>query len=291
MEQKSSNSRLINGEQIRTFIGKRDRGLHKGDCGTVLIIAGSKGMAGAAILCARAALRAGAGLVRVSVPDELFPILQCAVPEATCLGRTIPPDLMNSHEALLIGPGLGADTANEKLIESALTEYTGPLILDADALNILSRSDGFHRMKKTDLVITPHTGEAARLLACTRAEIEADREGAVTRLAQFCGGVAVLKGAGTLVASTAGETYKNTTGNPGMATGGSGDVLAGIILALAGQGLSCEKAAIAGVYLHGLAGDLTAQDLGEYGMTAADLADGTAIAFKNTLETDSNNGK
>lgn len=293
MEQKMKNSRLISEEMVNTFIRKRDEELHKGDCGKVLIIAGSKGMAGAAVLSARGALRAGAGLVRISAPEEIWDILQISVPEATCISRQLSRSVLNEHQAIVLGPGLGDDESNVGLIRKVLLNYSGPLLLDADGLNHIARNEELSRFvhelpgiggfgKGLRLIITPHPGEAGRLLGCTVNQINTDRESAVCRLAKNMKAVAVLKGSRTLVAIDGGATYINTTGNPGMATGGSGDVLSGIIGALAGQGLSCEQAAVCGVYLHGKAGDLAAEMLGEYGMTSADLATMTALAFKNT---------
>lgn len=293
MEQKNKDSRLINEEMVNTFIKKRDRELHKGDCGKVLIIAGKKGMAGAAVLSARGALRAGAGLVRIAAPEEIWNILQISVPEATCLSRWLPRPTLNEHQAIVMGPGLGDEETNVGLIQNVLLNYKGPLVLDADGLNGIARNEELRELcrefsgkKEAGLIVTPHPGEAGRLLKCSREDVNADREGVARRLAEELGAIAVLKGAGTLVAINGCKTYINTTGNPGMATGGSGDVLSGIIGALAGQGLSCEQAAVAGVYLHGLAGDLAAGALGEYGMTAADVAAMTALAFKSIIKAD-----
>ncbi|MGI6734561.1 MAG: NAD(P)H-hydrate dehydratase [Anaerovoracaceae bacterium] len=277
------NLRLIDEAFVNTFIKKRDKELHKGDCGKVLIIAGCVGMAGAAILSARGALRSGAGLVRVSVPEQLFPILQVGVPEATCVSRSLPPERLEEHQALVIGPGLGDELSNVPLIESVLKSNCPVIVLDADGLNLLARNDGLKEAAKSAagrLIITPHPGEAARLLGCSAAEINADRVGSAGRLAEQTGAVTVLKGAGTLVATPNRQTYINTTGNPGMATGGSGDVLSGIIGALAGQGLSCFEAAACGVYIHGFAGDIAAKALGEYGVVASDIAAMTGLAIQ-----------
>lgn len=280
------NTRLIDKAFVNTLIKKRHKDLHKGDCGKVLVIAGSKGMAGAAILSARGALRSGAGLVRVSVPEELFPVIQVGVPEATCVSRTLPPDKLGEYQAIVAGPGLGDEISNVPLIKMVLESKVKAVILDADGLNLLAYDADLNKTaKKTGkrLVITPHPGEAARLLGCTSKEINGDRLLAVRSLSEHFGAVAVLKGAASLVASPAKETYINTTGNPGMATGGSGDVLSGIIGALAGQGLSCFEAAAAGVYIHGLAGDTAAETLGEYGMIASDIAAMTALSLYKTI--------
>ncbi|MDI9493908.1 MAG: NAD(P)H-hydrate dehydratase [Bacillota bacterium] len=277
------NPGLIDEAFVNTFIKKRDKELHKGDCGKVLIIAGSEGMAGAAVLSARGALRSGAGLVRVSVPEHLFPILQVGVPEATCVSRSLPPEWLEGHQAIVIGPGLGDDSSNVPLIETVLNSNCPAVVLDADGLNLLARNDGLKELAKEAsgrLIITPHPGEAARLLGCSSKEINADRVESACRLAEQIGAVTVLKGAGTLVATPNRETYINTTGNPGMATGGSGDVLSGVIGALAGQGLSCFEAAACGVYIHGAAGDIAAKALGEYGVIASDIAAMIGLAIQ-----------
>ena len=279
------NNGLITKSYVNTFIKKRDRDIHKGDCGKILIYTGSKGMAGAAVLCARAALRTGAGLVRVSVPEELFPILQIGVPEATCLPRErLLEDLMQ-YTAIVIGPGLGVDAENGVLIKKILRATERPVVLDADGLNLLKGELHVMKEARAKLILTPHPGEAARLLGRTAAEINADRLKSAGELASHTGAVTVLKGAGSVVATPEGKTYINTTGNPGMATGGSGDVLSGMIASLAGQGLDSESAAIAGVYLHGLAGDLARDRMGEYGLIATDIADMAALAIKSVLET------
>lgn len=278
------NNGLITQAYVNTFIKKRKRDIHKGNCGKVLVFAGSKGMAGAAVLCARAALRTGAGLVRVSIPEELFPILQIGVPEATCITRErLFEDLMQ-YSAIAIGPGLGDDIENGRLIKKILCTTDKPVIIDADALNLLR--DDLEAMKnaKAKVIITPHPGEAARLLNKSAADINMDRLQSARELATVTGAVTVLKGADSVVATPEGKTYINTTGNPGMATGGSGDVLTGVIAALAGQGLEPESAAVSGVFLHGLAGDLASDQMGEYGLVASDIANMVALAIQSILE-------
>jgi len=275
---------LITQAYVNTFIKKRERDIHKGDCGKVLIFAGSKGMAGAAVLCARAALRMGAGLVRVSVPEELFPILQMGVPEATCITRErLLEDLMQ-YSAIAIGPGLGVDAENGALIRKIIYMTDKPVVIDADGLNLLRNDLDEMKNARAKLIITPHPGEAGRLLNKSAAEINRDRLESARGLAAVTGAVTVLKGAGSVVATPDGKTYINTTGNPGMATGGSGDVLTGVIASLAGQGLDPEAAATAGVFLHGLAGDMAAEQTGEYGLIASDIANMIAFAIKSILE-------
>lgn len=277
---------LIDLKYVNTVIKERPRDIHKGDCGRVLVIAGSVGMAGAAMLCARGALRSGAGLVRISAPEELYPILQVGVPEATCVSRDISRLDYMSADVIAIGPGLGDDEKNRELLNTILTNYKKTIVLDADGINTVYRCNLGQALKisEADVIITPHPGEAAKLLKYYGKDADLSRrEESVTHLMSCTDAVSVLKGSETLVAGRDGKTYINTTGNPGMAAGGSGDVLTGIIAALAGQGLEALDAAKAGVYIHGLAGDIAAGKIGETGMTAMDIAENTAAAFKEII--------
>jgi NAD(P)H-hydrate epimerase len=273
--------------QIRElFLRPRPKDAHKGDFGRALIIAGSKGMAGAAILCAKAALRAGAGLVTLSVPDELLQILQTAVPEATCIGRdeaSLSQDRLAVYDAIAVGPGLGTSPEVHDILLHIIENYGGRLVFDADALNILADTNITF---DEDTIITPHPGEAAKLLGTSVSTIQTRRDAAAAILAEKYGCIAVLKGAGTIVAatSTSLEIYINATGNPGMATGGSGDVLTGVIVSLAAQGIPPLTAARAGVYIHGLAGDQAAAEFGERGLIAGDLPLAIARAIKYLTE-------
>lgn len=280
---------IITEEFVKTIIGKRRREIHKGDCGRILIAAGSKGMAGAAVLSARAAFRAGSGLVQVAIPVELFPIVQTGIPEATCLERDFSKIDLSRYDAAAIGPGLGKGEESVKFVKAIIENFMGPLVIDADGLNIVAEQCLFEVLrarKKGSTVITPHMGEAKRLLG----ENLSNREEIIERLIKKTGAVTVLKGHETLVATEESQTYINTTGNPGMATAGSGDVLTGVIASLLGQRkpdgsrISAKEAALCGVYIHGRAGNLAAEAIGEYGLTAGDLAYYTAIAIKKILE-------
>ena len=256
-----------------------------------MIAAGSVGMAGAAVLSARGALRSGAGLVQLSVPEEIFPIVQTGVIEATCLTASLDQIDLSRYNAAAAGPGLGDSRQSVEKVRILLDSFDGPLVLDADGLNIAAREDFFEMMRARGerLIITPHIGEARRLMGKDFSEKMTRRELAEA-LAQKTGAVTVLKGAGTVVAAEGQKTYTNTTGNPGMATAGSGDVLTGIITSLCGQKHSDGRpieplgAALAGVYIHGLAGDLGAEEKGEYGLIAGDIAEYTALAVKKILE-------
>jgi len=277
----------ITRKEISALFGKRHKGASKDDFGRVLVVAGSEGMAGAAILAARAALRAGAGIAAVSIEKPLFPIVQVAIPEAICLGRDLSAELskerLSRFDAAVIGPGLGTTDSAAALLSHLLENFEGNIVLDADALNILAASRGTDLKRAfaaaaSRIIITPHAGEAARLLGgeWTREKIQQDREAALAALEKKFACTVVLKGAGTLVT----PNRINTTGNPGMATGGSGDVLSGIIGSLLAQGFAPETAAAAGVYIHGLAGDIAAEERGEAGLLAGDIADAVATALK-----------
>ena len=282
---------IITRKTVKNIIERREREIHKGSCGRILIAAGSVGMAEAAVLSASGALSSGAGLVQLSVPEELFPIVQTGVIEATCLTASLDQIYLSRYNAAAAGPGLGDSRQSVEKVRILLDSFDGPLVLDADGLNIAAREDFFEMMRARGerLIITPHIGEARRLMGKDFSEKVTRRELAEA-LAQKTGAVTVLKGAGTVVAAEGQKTYTNTTGNPGMATAGSGDVLTGIITSLCGQkhsdGRPIEplEAAIAGVYIHGLAGDLGAEDKGEYGLTAGDIAEYTAQAVKKILE-------
>ena len=263
---------------ITAVLKKRSRNLHKGDFGKVLIIAGSSGMAGAGALCARAALRTGAGLVRLAVTEDCLAVMQMLVPEATCILRENCLAGIEAYDAVILGPGLGTDAAVKTLLLAVLNKYDGVLVLDADGLNAISDLSVL-RHTKAKLILTPHPGEAGRLLGLGALEINAHRLESVQRLAQETDAAVVLKGAASLTALPDGSTWINNTGNPGMATAGSGDVLSGIIGALAAQGVNWDQAAQAGVYLHGMAGDIMVEQIGEYGLVASDLTVGAALAI------------
>ena len=365
---------IITEKTVQNIIGRRKKEIHKGDCGRIMIAAGSRGMAGAAILAARSALRAGSGLVRTAIPAELFPVVQVGVPEATCIERRLPIQNLSDFDAICIGPGLGETKESIDFVKELLISYEKTLIVDADGLNIIAHQNLFDLLRHRGelyperTILTPHMGEAKRLLAAPAspgsepaappfdfrsAASAAERERIADALVRKTHAIIVLKGSGTLVAAEGRRTYTNTTGNPGMATGGSGDVLSGIITSLAGQrsqvgtelaaaltakttavgtdlaaapvtpetataagdgasmatatvngpesapasrtpqtveAATCKprrigafEAALAGVYIHGLAGDLAAAEFGEYGVTAGDLAHYTAYAIKKIL--------
>jgi len=266
---------------------------HKGDFGKVCIIAGSTGMSGAAALAGRAALRAGAGLVRVATPKSVLPIVASIEPSFTTialpedsLGRistkAINPVLeaAGQNDCLAFGPGLGISAALRSLLEALLEQDRLRLIIDADGLNNLAGIKDWPSGLKASLILTPHPGEMKRLWsALLREPLPPDRQQQAVQLTQKTKTTVVLKGAGTVVTDGQ-KVYINKTGNPGMATAGSGDVLTGIITALAGQGLNNFDAAVLGVYIHGLAGDIAAENLGQTSLIATDIIDALPEAFK-----------
>ena len=337
----------------------RDRESHKGDYGKVLVVAGSEGMAGAAILAAKAALRAGAGLCTVLAESATIPVIQTAIPEATCINRDdllldmdpLMPEGMespydyfmesiNNYRAIVFGPGLGMGPDMVKFIDDICYHFTGTLVLDADGINTVSQySELLFSIEaaRCSIVITPHAGEAERLMeACEFNQANSlsslidevedypedqelednrdsrmmlmreayEREGAFKEITEEAMDrmdtavelalrlrtpgsseksmvAAVVKGANTAIAVNDGrlQYFFNTTGNPGMATGGSGDTLSGIIGGLAAQGMTAGEAAIAGVYLHGLAGDLAARELSQFSLMAGDISNYLGKAY------------
>lgn len=249
-------------------LGARPRNTHKGDYGRVLVIGGDHGMSGAVRLAAEAAARVGAGLVCIATRSAHAEHISAQRPELLCYGvenaNELRP-LLDPANVIVIGPGLGQSPWARQLF-SAVLETDLPCVVDADALNLLAAEP----VVREAWVFTPHPGEAARLLACSSADIQADRFNAVREVRRRYGGVVVLKGAGTLVAAGDEPVDICVGGNPGMASAGMGDVLSGVIAGLIAQGLSLRDAARLGVWLHAEAGDRAAR-AGERGLLAGDL--------------------
>ncbi|MEO5346893.1 MAG: NAD(P)H-hydrate dehydratase [Magnetococcus sp. YQC-9] len=266
-------------------IPKRSPDAHKGDCGRLLIVAGSVGMEGAAILVAQGAARVGAGLITVATPAAVQPVITAGLTEA----MTLPLPLKASGEPLLeritagrfqpdvlaIGPGLGESESTWELVTALMTWKELPTLLDADALNILAGQGERIRQwaigRRAPLILTPHPGEMARLWGMGVAEVQGDRLAIARRTARDWGVWVVLKGAGSIIAAPDGRAWINATGNPGLAAGGSGDLLTGIIAGLLAQNWPVESAVRAGVWLHGAAADACAAEQGMVGMLAGDL--------------------
>ncbi len=266
------------------FPRRRKRLTHKGDYGKVLVLAGSVGHTGAASLAASAALRGGSGLVTAAIPKSLNDVLEQKVTEVitfplpetkerTLSLQALKPllELEKQCDVWVIGPGLSTNEEVEKCILQLLPKLTKPAILDADALNIVSKNKAVLKKVKVPLILTPHSAEMGRLVGQSTAAVEKNRWELAQKFAKTHKVTVVLKGAGTVIASQEGEVFINTTGNPGMATAGSGDILAGLIGSFLGQGLTPLNAAKLAVVLHGEAGDLAVEEVGEPSLMAGDL--------------------
>ena len=264
---------------------KRKPDSHKGDYGRVLVIAGSRGMAGAATLCSEAAYRSGAGLVYIAVPSTLVDVLSvkqtCAVvwpyEERTAAIQIL--EYASRCDVAVIGPGLSQTPTIAAAVREVVGALEVPMVLDADGLNAFEAFPELLGRGAAPRVITPHPGEAARLLKSLPSEIQQHRATTAKELADRFLSVAVLKGHRTIVTDGK-RSYVNRTGNPGMATGGTGDVLAGVIGALIGQKLSPYDAACLGVHLHGKAGDIAARKVGQVSLMATDLLGSLPEAFR-----------
>lgn len=279
--------RLVTNEMVR--LPRRERDSHKGDYGKLLIVAGSEGYTGAPVFAAQGALRSGAGLVYLGVPRDVYPMVAARCSSA--MPFPLPDDAeqlverARSCDVVLAGPGMGRSTWAQQLVFRLIEEVEGPLVLDADGLNALEGQTQRLRARTGLTVLTPHDGEFARLAGCSLPLN--DRVEQAAELAQDTGCVVVLKGHETLTVDPQGRVWRNTTGNPGMAKGGSGDILAGMIASLLGQKqltgcVSCPGELVAwAVYLHGAAGDAAAAQYGEYGM----LPDDTLAAVTGVLQT------
>jgi NAD(P)H-hydrate epimerase len=278
-------------------LAPRARDSHKGRYGTVLVIAGGRGMAGAAALSGASALRSGAGLVRVATAAEVQPVVASFEPSYMtyplpcgddglidfAAARPVLPRLIEPASVVAIGPGLGQSDGIRSLVRFLIAETDRPLVIDADGLNSLAGQTDLLAGLKRPVVLTPHPGEFARLSGKDVATLQSDRLHSAAELASLSAHIIiVLKGSGTVV--TDGRKYFiNTTGNPGMATGGSGDVLSGVIAALIAQKLPAFDAAQLGVFVHGLAGDIARDDHGEIGMIAGDIVDALPDAFAHLM--------
>jgi NAD(P)H-hydrate epimerase len=297
LEDESLNLHLLEPGEFGWLPRARKPGAHKGDFGHALIIAGSRGKAGAAVLAGMGALRSGAGLVTVASPSTVQPMVAAGRPELmtealwptesdTISARNLDyaqfETLLAGKSVLALGPGLTTHPETQQFVRAALERCTLPVILDADGLNAFAGSAAELRARKAPrLAVTPHPGEMARLLGCASKDVQADRLSVAPRAAAEWNACVVLKGQRTIVAMPDGRAFINPTGNPGMASGGTGDVLTGMLAGLTAQfgAEAWQRALCLGVYLHGLAGDLAAARLGEEAMLAGDLLDSISSAF------------
>ncbi len=297
IEKEKINVGLLNKGALLGMLGQRNRDAHKGDFGHLLVVAGSPGKAGAAAMTAKSALRTGTGLVSVGTPNGLVPIIQQQVFESMCIpsaesidgtiGLGAENELLKvaaKMSACAIGPGLSTHYETVQMVRSFLQQITIPVVIDADGLNALAGSLEVLRKTRGPVIMTPHPGEMARLSGISISDVQKDRIGIATVFAAKYKVTLALKGAGTVIATPDGLVYINTTGNPGMATGGTGDALTGMIGSLLAQGHASLQAVCLGVYLHGLAGDLAAKEKGEAGMIAGDLIEKIPQALRETIE-------
>jgi len=260
--------RRIDSDVTRKVLPPRQRNAHKGDFGHVLVVGGGPGMPGAARICAESALRSGAGLVSVATHASHTASISAGRPELMCHAVESANDLVEllaQADVVAIGPGLGTDSWAKTLF-TAVLERDLPMVVDADALNLLAGAV----QQRDNWILTPHPGEAGRMLGTTTQKVQADRCAALASIEDRYGGTVVLKGSGTLVSSQDGSPWLCCAGNPGMASPGMGDALTGIVAALLGQGLSQEQAAVVGTQIHAAAGD-AAGEAGERGMIVSDL--------------------
>lgn len=265
-------------DDVLSLLPDRKNDAHKGDFGRILLLCGSRGYTGAAALAAMGALRVGAGLVYLGVPESIYPIEASKLLEPIVLplhdseGKLSfdawprIQELLQRMDAVLLGPGLGCSEDITKLVGCILRDYKGPVVLDADGINCLRDNIDILRGRKEHVIITPHQGEFERFLG----GMCCDRKKDAMLAACDYGMIVVLKGHQTVITDGK-DTYVNLTGNPGMAVGGSGDVLAGMIVGLIGQGLCPLEAAASAAWLHGAAGDICAREIGQYGMLPSDM--------------------
>lgn len=287
IKETSSDFVLVEERDVRPLLAKRGNFTNKRDFGSALIFAGSAGMSGAAVLAARGCMRSGAGLCTVHGPRVSMSVLQTAIPEVM-----FEPDrnenfisnmtVHHPHQAVAVGPGIGTDEKTLDALETLLKNFKNPLILDADALNCISRRPHLISLLPTNSIITPHIGEFDRLFGEHASSEERLRK--AVDMAKYYKIIIVLKGHFTATVRPTGRVFINPTGNPGMATAGAGDVLTGVITSFLAQGMRPELAASVGVYIHGLAGDLALEDNGEYGLMASDIAQNCGKAIRHIMQ-------
>ena len=277
-------TRLISPADVAPFFLPREPEAHKGHFGHALVIAGSTGMSGAAIMTANAALKSGAGLVTAAVPQPLLPIMEASLIEVMKAGLSADTDgrfsaaalepalkLIKGKKAVALGPGIGLTENVSKFVALLVKKCPTSMVIDADGLNALAGNIDALAQAASKIVLTPHPGEMARLLEIDSQDVQQNRIGCAADLARRIQQVVVLKGARTVVAAPDGRIWINPTGNPGMASGGMGDVLTGMIVGFMAQSLDPVDAAVCGVFLHGLAGDVARQKTGEHALTATDV--------------------
>jgi NAD(P)H-hydrate epimerase len=290
---------LMTPAAIRQMLKPRPADMHKGGAGHLLIAAGAPGKTGAAAMSALSAMRAGAGLVTLGVPESLNPVLEPQVLEPMTIGLKETPngalsddaadailELLSDKRCLALGPGIGTDPATARLAHRLVQESPVPVVVDADGLNNLALEPEILINAHSPVILTPHPGEMARLINQTPKDVQADRVGYARRFAESYKVHLILKGARTVIAHPDGHTHINPTGNPGMASGGMGDVLTGLISSFICQGYPPETAAQIGVFLHGAAADDLARSMGPFGYMASDVMNQLPMTIKHLMRED-----
>jgi len=278
----NQNIEMITAKLVAGIIQKRNPQSHKGTYGHAIIVAGSFGKMGAAVLAAKACLRTGVGLLTMYIPKCGYTILQATVPEAMVIcnenENTISASIrLENFNAVGIGCGIGISAETSKAIKKIIQSYEKPMVIDADAINILSKNKAWLDLIPAESIFTPHAIEFERLIG--KSSNEEERNTLQIEFSKKHNVYVISKGHHTFISSPNGNTFGNTTGNAGMAKAGNGDALTGMLTALLAQGYTSEQACIAGVYLHGLAGDIAAKQTGEYALMASDLIDTIGKAF------------
>lgn len=285
MKEEARHHWMLEEEDITALMPVRPRFSHKGSFGHAMLMAGSRGMFGAAVLCARAALRSGAGLVTARVPADALFVLQVLAPEAMCALDPCADHLsevpaLKGITAIGMGSGMGMHKDGATVLKRLIQGSPAPLVIDADALNLLAENKTWMAFLPPGTILTPHPGEFDRLIG-ERADSGMERLERAREFAVRYGAVLVLKGAYTAICAPDGKVYFSTTGNPGMAKGGTGDALTGLITGIVAQGLPALSAALVGVWVHGYAGDLASLRRGMDGMTASDLVEAIPEVWKH----------
>ncbi len=287
---------LVEEDDVKKHFPERIPDAHKGNFGHLAILTGSPGKTGAGIMAGEAALKTGVGLVTLYVPESLNIAYEANTLEVMSFplkdnqGYISSDNIefllseLENKDALAIGPGLGQHEDTLKLIEKLISECNIPMVIDADGINLIAKKPEILKKKKAPIILTPHPGELSRLIKVPTQEINQKRLETALEWAKKLNIILVVKGAGTITAIPEGRAFINPTGNPGMASGGSGDVLTGIIGALLAMGITPEKAAYAGVFLHGLSADVAKEATGEYSLTASDMIEGISIVLKSWEE-------
>ncbi|KPJ64483.1 MAG: hypothetical protein AMJ45_05655 [Syntrophobacter sp. DG_60] len=292
----SLNHHLITDEEIKTILRPRPGDLHKGEAGHVLVLAGSPGKTGAATLVCLGTLRSGSGLVTLGIPISLNPILEVKLTEAMTfplpetsvqtLGLDAWKEVKKSgikYKVICLGPGLSTHPETKAMVKKIITEANVPLVIDADGINALAGDLDILKKSRSPIILTPHPGEAARVLNISPKDILKEKINLARKISKDYEIIFVLKMARTIIALPDGDIFINSTGNPAMATGGTGDVLTGIIGSFIAQGYDPKEASILAVFFHGLSSDLWVKEHGEIGMTATDLADYLPLAIKDVI--------